>query len=103
MSLIAAFEVVEGLEATMLFDSFFGDDETDLGVITFILVWRLLIVLKVTSCSSSSSDVALDSVEDSEESDAADMGRLGGQQSSVLPSFDRSNCNPEIEEFAPKL
>ena len=60
-------------------------------------------MLKVTSCSSSSSDVVLDSVEDSEESDAADMGRLGEQHASVLPSFDGHNDNSALKELDAKL
>ena len=56
-------------------------------------------MLKVISCSSSSSDVVLDSVEDSEESDAADMGRLGEQLSSAVLSFAKQGDNPAFDEF----
>jgi len=95
---LAAFGKFETLRFEDTFFSTCGED-VDLGDITLIIVWRRLIVLKATSCSSSSSDVVLDSVEDSEESEAADIGRLGEQDSSVLPSFEGLSKVPEVEEF----
>ena len=59
-------------------------------------------MLKVTS-ESSSSEVVLDSVEDSEESEAEDFGRLSEADSSVTASVEEDGGDPRLEAFDTEL